>query len=139
MGHDKDAMMTIGHAADAAGIAATTLRYYERQGILEPDGRTGKGYRLYAAESLQRLAFIRSARSVGFTLDDIRELLRLDGEKSCRAVRTMIERRLADVDHRLSELERVRSTLSSARRRCRASRQACAVLSDLKRRRTRGS
>lgn len=124
--------MTIGEVAAAMGIAATTLRYYEREGILAPTCRTRKGYRLYDVEAVRRLEFIRSAQASGFTLDDIRALLQLDANTSCREVRGMIERRLADVDTKLVDLNRVRTALADALDRCRRSKQGCAVLGDLR-------
>ena len=68
-------LLTIGQVARATGVAATTLRYYEREGILTPTVRNGAGYRLYDAQAVERLQFLRSAQAVGFTLDDIRTLL----------------------------------------------------------------
>ena len=125
-------LLTIGAVADAVGVAATTLRFYEREGILPPSCRTAKGYRLYDEEAVHRLQFIRAAQAVGFTLADTRALLGLNAETSCREVRTLIERRLHDVDRKLEDLKRVRSTLSTALVRCRRSKRGCAVLADLK-------
>lgn len=126
---------TIGKVAQAAGVATTTLRYYEREGLLSPTDRSRAGYRLYDDGAVQRLDFIRAAQAVGFTLDDIRALLQLNGDSPCKQVQALIERRLADVDQRLADLRRVRSTLDDALERCRKSKKGCAVVADLKRKR----
>ncbi|MFQ5495881.1 MAG: heavy metal-responsive transcriptional regulator [Phycisphaerae bacterium] len=126
--------MTIGEVARAAGVAATTLRYYEREGILSPTVRNGAGYRLYSAQAVDRLQFIRAAQAIGFTLDEIRKLLDLDREdgRTCRnEVQPLIENRLSEIDNKLQDLKRVRATLSRALDRCRRSRGECAVLKDL--------
>lgn len=123
---------TIGQVTSELGIAATTLRYYEREGILTPTARSEKGYRLYDDQAVLRLEFIRSAQSVGFTLEDIRALLELDADTSCGEVQQLIERRLVDVDRRLTELKQLRLTLSTALEHCHQSKRGCAVLINLK-------
>lgn len=128
-------LMTIGQAAEAAAVAATTLRYYEREGLLAPSGRTSAGYRLYDGQTVERLMFIRAAQAVGFTLDDIRRLLELDAAdaRTCRSeVQPLLEHRMADIDRRICDLMRVRSMVGRALDRCRASAGECAVLRDLK-------
>ncbi|MCH7814316.1 MAG: MerR family transcriptional regulator [Planctomycetes bacterium] len=127
--------LTIGVVAKAAGVAATTLRYYEREGLLSPTDRSRAGYRLYDDAAIERLEFIRAAQAVGFTLDDIRALLQLNGDSPCKQVQPLIERRLAEVDGKLADLTRVRSTLADALGRCRKSKKGCAVVADLKRKR----
>lgn len=128
-------LLTIGQVARAAGVAATTLRYYEREGILTPTVRNGAGYRLYDAGAIERLQFLRSAQAVGFTLDDIRTLSQLDehAPKSCKTgVQRLLEQRLAEVETKMKELKRVRETLGRALDRCRRSSGECAVLKDLR-------
>ena len=129
--------LTIGEVARAVGVATTTLRYYEREGLLSPTDRSRAGYRLYDDEAVQRLEFIRAAQAVGFTLDDIRALLELNGDSSCQQVQALIERRLAEVDEKLADLARVRSTLADALHRCLGSKKGCAVVADLKRKRSK--
>ncbi len=130
---EVDRLQTIGEVARGAGIATSTLRYYEQENILAPAGRSRSGYRLYDRHAVERLGFIRAAQAVGFTLDDVRALLKLDGNPPCKPVRAMIERRLAEVDTRLTDLKRVRTALAEALKRCRKSRRGCAVVADLKR------
>lgn len=131
MADKQQTQMTIGRVAAAAGVAATTLRFYERAGLLTPTDRSPAGYRLYDSRAVERLRFIRSAQSVGFSLQDIKTLLALDERTSCDQVRGMIEERLADVAHRIAELKSVERTLRNAAARCRKSRVGCAVLVDL--------
>jgi len=73
---------TIGQLASTAGVPSSTVRYYERQGLLSPDGRTGGNFRVYDGESLRRLRFIRTAQSTGFRLKDIQRLLEMRGGSS---------------------------------------------------------
>jgi DNA-binding transcriptional MerR regulator len=93
---------------------------------------TDKGYRLYDEQAVRRLEFIRFAQTIGFTLEDMRALLELDAATSCGEVQQLIDRRLVDVDRRLAELNRLRSTLSAALDECHKSKRGCAVLNDLK-------
>ncbi len=124
-------LMSIGQVAEAVGVAATALRYYEREGILSPTNRSKAGYRLYDETAVRRLRFIRSAQAVGFTLDDIRALLQVDGRSSCKNVQGLIERRLAEVVAKMADLKRVRAALNDALTRCRRSGKGCPVLADL--------
>jgi MerR family transcriptional regulator, mercuric resistance operon regulatory protein len=131
--------MTIGQIAKTLDLPISTLRYYEREGLLASPDRSGSGYRLYDEAAVERLAFIRSAQAVGFTLEDIRELLRLDGDSSCKDVQTLLNRRLAEVETKLADLKRVRTALSGALEQCRKSRRGCGVLMGLKHRKARRS
>lgn len=67
---------TIGQLAKSVGVPISTVRYYERAGLLKPEARTGSNYRVYSQQSLERLQFIRSAQAVGLSLDDIAQMLR---------------------------------------------------------------
>ena len=124
-------VMTIGQLAKSVGVRATTLRYYERERLLTPPERTAAGYRLYDQQALERVRFIRAAQGVGFTLEDIKTLLRLDGGESCAEVQKLLERRIGEVDCRMDELKLVRAALGKALNQCRNSNKACPVLTDL--------
>lgn len=128
---DKREMMTIGQVAQSIGVPATTLRYYEREALLIPTARNAAGYRFYDPQAVQRLEFIRSAQSVGFTLNDIRALLQIEGRAPCKQVRKLLENRLAEMDLKIAELTRVRAALNNAKNRCRASGKSCDVLTNL--------
>lgn len=128
----NDGLTTIGQIAGSVGVATSTLRYYEREGLLKPAGRSGAGYRLYDPASVERLRFIRTAQAVGFALEDIKALLALDERTSCKKVRGVIEDRLVEVVRRVAELKGVERTLKAALNRCKRSRKGCQVLLDLR-------
>ena len=127
--------LTIGELARAAGVPTSTVRYYERVGLVRPSGRTAGNYRYYAEELLDRLRFIRAAQDTGFTLGDIRSLLEFrDGDTApCREVQTLIENRLADVAERLGDLHHLLDVLQNSLGRCRGEEPTgrCAVMEEL--------
>lgn len=128
--------LTISQLAKAAEIPTTTIRYYERIGLVEPEERSAGNYRLYSERSLDRLKFIRAAQAIGFTLDDIRALLGEGGRVPCCGdVQHLIEDRLAEIDQRLKHLRHVQRVLKAALANCQTSdpRRACHVLDSLKR------
>ncbi len=130
-----DQLMTIGQVAQATGVTTPTLRYYEEEGILSPTTRSRAGYRLYDAQAVEQLRFIRSAQAVGFTLDDIRTLLTLDatGAKSCQAeVQRLLKQRLGEVNDKMKDLKRVQATLGQALDRCQRSNGECKVLKEIR-------
>jgi MerR family copper efflux transcriptional regulator len=112
--------LTIGKLANAAGVGIDTVRFYERAGLLNPPRRTASGYRLYAASDVARLCFIRRAKALGFSLEEIAELLCLnDGGGRRSAVRALAGRRLAEIEQKLTELSRMRDTLRHLVHQCR--------------------
>ena len=126
---------TIGQLAKTAGVPASTVRYYERQGLLSPNGRSDGNYRVYDGASLRRLRFIRTAQFTGFRLRDIQQLLEMrDGSTgSCCDVKQIIEQRLGGVDETLEELQRIRRVLAEALEWCRQGEPdgRCQVLDEL--------
>ena len=124
--------MTIGAVARGAGVPIDTIRYYEREGLLPPPRRRDSGYRDYDRHTVERLRFIRRAKSLGFSLDDIRELLALsaDHEKGVRNVKQRAEARLAKLELRIQELQRMRRGLKHLIERCpgRGDPDACPIL-----------
>ncbi len=105
--------ITIGAVARQAGIGIDTIRYYEREGLLPKPQRRASGYRDYDGGAVERLRFIRRAKDLGFMLEDIRELLALstDRERGVKSVRQRAEVRLAEVERRIRELQRVKRGL----------------------------
>jgi len=97
------------------------VRYYERIGLLRPNGRTAGNYRVYGEDALERLRFIRAAQAAGFTLEDIATLLGLrDGSTAAsQAVQTLIEERLSDVEKRMADARHVQSVLKASLELCR--------------------
>jgi len=113
---------TIGRAAKAAGVGVDTVRYYEREGLLSPSKRTASGYRLFTDTDVERLRFIRKAKALGFTLNDVKELLRLqDGGGRRDQVRTRAHVRIEELDHRIRALIAIRDALASLERQCHGS------------------
>lgn len=112
--------LTIGQLARAAGVPTTTVRYYERTGLLKPEARTGGNYRAYSQAALVRLRFIRTAQSAGLSLDDVATLIGLKDEREppCAEVQAILRERLADLERRLDELRSIKSTLESALHAC---------------------
>ena len=110
----------IGELAGAVGVPTSTVRFYERRGLLPADARSPAKYRLYGEAALERLRFIRLAQSTGFTLEDIASLLDLREERavSRSEVRAMLTSRLAAVQRRLSELREVEAVLKQSLDAC---------------------
>jgi Zn(II)-responsive transcriptional regulator len=108
----------IGQLARRAGVAIDTVRYYERNDLLSPAGRLASGYRRYGEAELKRLRFIRRAKALGFTLEDIRGLLSLSDERSVARIKQAAEAKLADIDRRIDKLERIREGLRTLVKAC---------------------
>jgi Zn(II)-responsive transcriptional regulator len=123
----------IGQLAKRAGVAIDTVRYYERDDLLNPAERLASGYRRYGDAELKRLRFIRRAKALGFTLDDIRGLPSLSDERSVAKVKRAAEARLAEVERRIDELERIRGGLRAMIKACRGHGRAdaCPILNAL--------
>jgi MerR family copper efflux transcriptional regulator len=105
--------LTISRLAKATGVGIDTVRYYERNGLLPEPPRRASGYRAYRDEDVQRLRFIRRAKQLGFSLEEIRGLLELSvqNEQGVPGVHATAAARLAELDARIEELERVRNGL----------------------------
>ncbi len=106
---------TVGRLAKAAGVPASTVRYYERTGLLRRPPRSPSNYRVYGEDDVYRVRFIRAAQATGFTLDDVAELLR---PSPCRRVQARIEKRLEEVSVRMRELRHVQRVLKRALTTC---------------------
>lgn len=110
--------MRIGEAAEAAGLEATAIRFYEKQGVLPGPERTESGYRDYSQHDVELLSFVRRARSLEIPLDDIREIveLRRTGQAPCAVVRTAMAREAKLIDQRIQELQALRRELKHLQR-----------------------
>jgi MerR family mercuric resistance operon transcriptional regulator len=106
--------MRTSELADRAGVNNQTLRYYERRGLLDTPPRTTGGYRDYPDAAVDLLHFVKRAQVLGFTLDEIEELLHLDagGPDSCTAARALAEARKADLEARIADLQRMQDSLA---------------------------
>jgi MerR family mercuric resistance operon transcriptional regulator len=112
--------MTIGQMARSAGASVETIRFYEREGLLEHPARSASGYRKYPPEAVARLRMIRQAKELGFSLNEIKELLalRVAPGKSCSDVRARAERKIADIDQRIAALKRMKAALARLAAAC---------------------
>ena len=112
--------LTIGKLAKQVGMGVETLRYYERRGLIEPYQRTASGYRLYDAGAQRQLRFIRRAQALGFSLNEVAELLALSGDPDASAadIKAMTKEKIEDVEARIADLQRMRSALSELECRC---------------------
>ena len=132
------AHLKIGILARNADCPVETIRYYEREGLLPVPGRTDGNYRLYSADDVERLAFIRNCRSLDMTLEEIRQLLRLKDtpRESCEDANALVDAHVGHVEERITELQRLKSQLKGLRRRCAAAGNSkdCGILDGLSRR-----
>ena len=128
--------LTIGQVARRALVGIETVRFYEREGLLERPARApSSGYRVYEEDVIARLQFIRRAKELGFTLNEIKELvsLRLDPSASCTDVKARAEAKIADIEARIRALRRMRMVLVRLTKRCREGGGVqCAILETLK-------
>ena len=106
-------MLKIGDVSKRSGIGVEALRFYEKSGLLDRPSRTYSGYRVYGEEVLERLAFIKRAQALGFSLDEIRQIIddARKGASPCDEVREIVRRRMEELDQRLRELHRYRKEL----------------------------
>ncbi len=128
---------TIGNLARACGVSRDTLRFYERERLLPPARRTTSGYRLYGQDDAGRVRFIRRAQSMGLTLEDIRELVRVqraNTAEQCRRVGARLRVRIQAVDEKIGQLRTFREELARNLERCEraeAEESCCPVVLDL--------
>lgn len=112
--------MKIGQLAQSADVNIDTVRYYEREGLLPKPARLSSGYRIYGEGDVKRLRFVRRAKALGFTLPEIRELLELSSSRDddMAAMKAAAVDKIADVEARIAELERVRLALQGLIESC---------------------
>jgi Cu(I)-responsive transcriptional regulator len=113
--------MRIGAAAEQAGVNVQTLRYYERRGLLPRPPRRTSGYREFPDDAVRIVRFVKRAQDLGFTLDEIEELLRLrnDKRRDRARVRTVAANRVRDIEHKIAELQAMKQALSHLVHCCR--------------------
>jgi MerR family mercuric resistance operon transcriptional regulator len=111
-------ILTIGVLADAAGVNVETIRFYQRKGLMRKPNRPLGGIRRYGRADMARVRFIKSAQRLGFSLDEVADLLRLDDGSHCIEARQQAERKMADVRVRIADLQRIEDALQELVKRC---------------------
>ncbi len=108
--------LKIGEVSKQSGIGIEALRFYERSGLLGRPARTASGYRMYGSGVIARLAFIKRAQALGFTLDEIKQIIAesQSGQSPCAEVREIVRQRLQELDERMNEMRRYRKELGAA-------------------------
>ena len=108
--------LKIGEVSRLSGIGVEALRFYEKTGLLDRPGRTYSGYRQYDETVLERLAFVKKAQVLGFTLDEIKQLIahKRMGENPCKEVREIVKTRLEELDERIKQMLQYREELATA-------------------------
>ncbi len=114
--------MWIGEAAEQAGVNVQTLRYYERRGLLPKPPRRTSGYREFPDDAVRIVRFIKRAQDLGFSLDEVEELLQLrrNTGRNRAQIRALATRRVEDIDRKIDELERMKQALQSLVHACHA-------------------
>ena len=128
--------LTIGKLAHAAGVGIETIRYYERRGIMPKPDRLASGYRIYNLESLQKLKFIKNAQTLGFTLQEARDLLMVtqDPASDCSSVNKKALSKIEEVDQKLALLKKIKKRLTNLAEQCPADEQPltkCSIITHL--------
>jgi DNA-binding transcriptional MerR regulator len=114
----KGARLKIGEVSKLSGVGIEALRFYERSGLLGRPVRSESGYRMYDEEVLERLSFIKRAQVLGFSLDEIKQIIaeKRAGQSPCADVREIVRQRLQELDERMREMRRYRNELAQALR-----------------------
>src|SRR5215469_12770273 len=127
--------MTIGQLAEKAAVNRETVRYYERRRLLQRPSRSIAGYRVFSDDAVKRLQFIRHAKMLGFSLEEIRELLalRIDSVETCDRVRERTQTKISNIDSRIEALQQMRRVLSNLVAACKGRRrtEGCPILESL--------
>jgi MerR family transcriptional regulator, copper efflux regulator len=131
---NRDSLMNIGQAAKASGVSAKMIRYYEAIGLIPAADRTESGYRTYGANEVHTLKFVRRARDLGFSVEEIGELVALwnDRERASADVKTIALKHIEDLDRRARELEEMSETLRRLATTCHGDhRPDCPIIESL--------
>ncbi len=135
MGNTVIESLTIGQVAKHAGVGVETLRFYEREGLIEKPNRRPSGYREYQPNAVKRVHFIRQAKGLGFTLKEIAELLSLqvNPESTCADVRLHAHRKIADAEEKIRSLTQMKLALERLASHCRGEgpTSGCTILEEI--------
>ena len=126
---------TIGQVAERSGVGIETVRFYEREGLIPKPNRSSSGYLLFDDETIARLQFIRRAKELGFTLNEIKELLslRLNATTSCADIKSRAEAKITNIDEKIRTLRRMKTALKKLTSQCNSqgSVNECSILDAL--------
>lgn len=113
-------LLTIGKVAERAGVGIETVRFYEREGLLDEPKRSSSGYRQFGEEVVKRLAFISRAKELGFTLNEIKELLslRVGPDTCCDDVKAKADAKIADIETKVATLRKMKKALVRLSKAC---------------------
>jgi MerR family transcriptional regulator, mercuric resistance operon regulatory protein len=127
--------LTISRVATEGGVSVETIRYYQRRGLLEEPPKPVRGYRNYPKEIVKRIRFIKRAQALGFSLDEVTELLQLDLADACVKSCDLAERKLVVIDQKMAELAAMRRALAKLMAECdkKSRRGACPIIAALQR------
>ena len=127
--------LTISRLAREAGVNVETIRFYQRKGLLPEPVRPSGGIRHYGQSDVARVRFIKAAQRIGFTLDEIAQLLKLDDGAHCAEAREIAAHKLIDIRLRMADLQRIEAALTGLVDRCEASRGqvTCPLIASLQR------
>ena len=105
--------LQIGEIAAGSGVTVDTVRFYERQKLLPKAPRTSGGYRVFSSKAIEQIRFIKQAQELGFSLDEIKGLLKTGGAEECRQVRDLLRRKLVEMDDQIRKMKAFRKTLAN--------------------------
>ena len=131
--HPPALNMTIGSLAEAADVNRETIRFYQRKALMPEPTRTQGSIRRYGSDALARVRFIKSAQRLGFSLDEVAHLLKLEDGTHCTDARSLAEQKLLDVRTKLADLQRIELVLQQLVKRCASARGAvkCPIIESL--------
>ena len=129
--------MTIGKVAKGAGVGVETIRFYEREGLIDQPRRTDSGYRAYPVDTVDRVRFVRHAKELGFSLTEIKELMawRIAPGTTCGQIKKRAEAKIGDIEDRIRGLQRMKQALRKLAAACRGNGPVseCPILDALER------
>lgn len=128
-----DKMLTIGGLAQVAGVNVETIRYYQRRGLMDEPVKPSGGHRRYGSVAAMRVRFIKRSQQLGFTLDEVKGLLLLEDGQNCAETRLLAERKLALIEARIADLNRMRRMLNGLIAECAEGRRprSCPIIATL--------
>ena len=110
--------LQIGEIATDSGVSVDTVRYYEKLKLLPRAARSGGGFRIFPAETIERIKFIKQAQEMGFSLDEVKQLFSTGGANQCREVRELLLEKLADLESKINQMRVFKKVLNRHLNQC---------------------